>query len=93
MRDDPREMIGRLVRRDLDQARLAVPHRDPRLAPHQPFGATATDPAPELAVGGDQRLVAGPRRRGRLDPDDGRDDKGFAPPPQLRRPVQHIVRK
>src|SRR5205823_13402235 len=93
MRDNPGEMIGRLVGRNLDEARLAVPHRDPRLAPHQPFRTTAADPAPELAVGGDQRLVAGLRRRRRLDPDDGRDDEGFAVPPQLRRAVQDIVRE
>src|SRR5438874_7219788 len=60
MRDDPWKMLGRLVGRDLHEARLGVAHRGQGLAPHQPFGATAAYPAPEPAVGGDHRLVAGP---------------------------------
>ena len=93
MRDNAGLIVGGLVGRDLDQTWLPVAHRDQRLAPHQPFGAATAYPAPQFAIGSDQRLVARLRRGGRLDPDDGGDDKGFAAPTQLRRPVQHVIRE
>ena len=91
--DNTRQMLGRLIRRDLDQSRLPITDGDESFSPHQGFGTAAAHPAPELAIGGDERLVARPSRCGGLDPDDGCDDERLAALAQLHRSIKDLVRK
>ena len=93
MGDNPRPMLGRLIGRDLDKARLPITDGDESFSPHQGFGTAAAHPAPEPAVGGDERLVAGPSRCGGLDPDDGCDDERLAALAQLHRSIKDLVGK
>ena len=66
--------------------------RAQRLAPHDRLGAAASDPSAQPAVGGDDRLVAGPRGGRRLAPNDRGQHARRAGRGELAELVEDVVR-
>ncbi len=68
----PAGLLDLIAAHDVNELRRAVSQRTQRLPPHHRLRAAAANPAAEPSVGRDHRLVAGPRRGGRLGADDSR---------------------
>src|SRR6266853_3937045 len=77
---------------DAHQARRALVERAQRLAPHHRLRAAAPDPSAQPAVGGNDRLVAGPRGGRRLAANDSGQHAWRAGRGELAKLVEDVVR-
>src|SRR5712691_311808 len=76
---------------DVNELGRAFGQRAQRLAAHDRLRAAAADPAAQAAVGGDDRLVAGPGGGWRLDAHDRRQHARYAVGRVLPKQLQNVV--